>query len=585
MRPPKNKWPTTAMGNGALFFAQLVTEMLNSRSFEGFRAYTLGTVARLNEALEVIRDVETGKIPLAALEPIWGELIWSLNVDPVAKELAGDEIDEIITRLGKQNPTLALAKKSIIYLKALFNHQYQKKLEQLITNSFANSNQRIILRTATYFYISHVINQGYSRSYVAQAAEKSFYSADVKRVRAEALKKFFAWFTVKEKVFDVYVALSTEMANYIKDLKLGVIFTEKKLHVLPKTEFKKLGFNQHLFLHVALKAIDSYGAALQVDQKLASVGALIYLAPKGHPMKWEPDMYVIPKKSKKGDLVRRVHVDFDKDAPSGGRALKDAKKYSKRILSSFDESSTERLLNSINSCALARKSPSSENQLISLWSAFEILLSDPPTGTVRILHYIEQLVPCICYRHIRRQIVALYDELKIIYRHRFLKIIQKETSIGAADAHTQFAAVIFLPENETLRKELFELCEDNPLACHRIWKTVTDFGTPANICRELERHENLVKWQLQRIYRARNNLVHAGRVPPYLDSLTLNAFEYYRSLVSTLINRSSKQDSKSNIDQTVAAIELEYTIYKKNCRKIQKSESFDLVFLRKLVHG
>src|SRR5262249_20877998 len=159
-----------------------------------------------------------------------------------------------------------------------------------------------------------------------------------------------------------------------------------------------------------------------------------------------------------------------------------------------------------------RASPNAENQLISLWSAVEVLLSEPPRDVARISHYCRMLIPCASLRHVRRQMVAAYDEMLVSYRRRFSEIVNSEPN-DFGNSHTNFAALLCLEENEPLRKRLMTLCKDNPLALHRMWKLRTDYKEPKSALRAISGHEKRVEWQICRIYRARNFLVHTGRIP------------------------------------------------------------------------
>jgi hypothetical protein len=233
-------------------------------------------------------------------------------------------------------------------------------------------------------------------------------------------------------------------------------------------------------------------------------------------------------------------------------------------LENFDKASTGRLLSSINTAALARTSPNTENQLISLWSAIEVLLSDPPQGAPRITHYVHYLVPCICLRHVRRQFVAVYDELLVSYRSKFNKILREEELFGIQDCHTRFATVLCLEQHGKLRDKLCKLCSENPLALHRLFKLRRDYSQFNEAALAIAGHQKRVEWQVHRIYRARNQLVHSGRVPSYLQSLVLNLFEYYRATIATIVNRARKDDQLSEVDQVVAEIRIEYEIFKRH---------------------
>ncbi len=200
---------------------------------------------------------------------------------------------------------------------------------------------------------------------------------------------------------------------------------------------------------------------LEVEDILTSVRALTYVAPRGAPCIWDETMHVSLLRAKKGSMQKNVATPFDQSVykPASGRALRDIKKHSDRILQNFDEPSTERLLSSIKTASLARASTGPENQLISMWSAVEVLLSDPPAGTARIVHYSRLLLPCICLRHVRRQIAAVYDEMLVSYRRNFKDIIAQEQMAKSHDQHTNFAAIVCLKENEALQKQLLSLCK------------------------------------------------------------------------------------------------------------------------------
>ena len=77
----------------------------------------------------------------------------------------------------------------------------------------------------------------------------------------------------------------------------------------------------------------------------------------------------------------------------------------------------------------------------------------------------------------------------------------------------------------------------------------------------IDGHGQRVEWQIYRIYRARNHIVHAGDVPSFLDSLVLNAAEYYTAALTTIINRAHRQEDRSDVDQVVAEIGIEYHMF------------------------
>ncbi|AYM83782.1 hypothetical protein G6L67_19760 [Agrobacterium tumefaciens] len=103
MRLPSHPWPATAGNRSILMFAQLMREMLTPTTFESFRVYSLDTIARMQEALLLSEDVRRGKIPQPTLLPVIEEIEWSVEKDPVAKELAGAEILSLLGVVKNRN--------------------------------------------------------------------------------------------------------------------------------------------------------------------------------------------------------------------------------------------------------------------------------------------------------------------------------------------------------------------------------------------------------------------------------------------------------------------------------------------------
>jgi hypothetical protein len=93
MRPAKYPWACDLVSQNVLLFAQLMDEMLDPLGY--FRAYSLDTMARLTEAISVIEDVEAGRLPRQALDPVLREVEWSLDKDPVASHICGDQIQTL----------------------------------------------------------------------------------------------------------------------------------------------------------------------------------------------------------------------------------------------------------------------------------------------------------------------------------------------------------------------------------------------------------------------------------------------------------------------------------------------------------
>ncbi len=586
MRPPKNKWPNTDGSRGILLFGQLMAEMLNPATFESFRVRTLSTISRLDEALTIIDDVQRDRLPRQSLDPIISEALWSLDCDPVARHIAHSEI-ESLRQTAKGNPyTLFDLSAHITLIRKLIYSDYKRNIEAKLLDEFNNDRAQISFREASQIYCSHLVNLGYSKPHIARLVDKDFFTSDIQRVGIKSLKRFFRRFKETPTKFIVYTAVSRHFGQFLQKLGFSVVPEQKLPSVAAGHMTSKQNPTLSLVLLTKREAFDEYSAMISVEELLASVRALTYLDPHGIDCGWSERMFVMRLRSKSGLLQERLPITFNKpfgSRPPAGRRGKGLINYAERIINSFDLASTDRLLGSINTGAFARTSQNPENQLISLWSAVEVLLSEPSRDIPRIVHYIKLLLPCICLRHIRRKFVAVSDELLVLYCRKFKDVINNSTQQWPTDFHTKFACAMLLAEDERRRKELLQLCTNNPLALQRLFSLHNGYKKPKAIAVSIEDHEKRVEWQLYRIYRARNHIVHAGRVASYLNSLIMNLFEYFRGAVATIVNHARREQHMSDIDQVVAEIGIEYGIFKRYFQTHSREVDLSLEALKRLV--
>ena len=311
--------------------------------------------------------------------------------------------------------------------------------------------------------------------------------------------------------------------------------------------------DRYVFENVS--AADRHQAVAQLHDRLVSTRSVMVLQPQRVAVEWSDRFYAFSPRGITGETIERSETilqSFDA-RPIAGRRLKQMTRLPRQMERDFDEMSKERMFSAVSTAAIALDTNLAESRLITLWSAFEVLLSDPPEGDARIVHYVNSLTPCISLKYHRRLFAAVHDQLTVLYRRRFRRIMDTLETPHSPNQHTKFANLIVSPEYEGQRNALLTLCGDNPLACHRLFRLHKYYGTPKAALATMKDHSNRVSWQLHRIYRARNNLVHAGRSPLFLDSLVLNSLEYFRSAVLT-IARKARSGGSAQIDQIVAEI-------------------------------
>jgi hypothetical protein len=85
------------------------------------------------------------------------------------------------------------------------------------------------------------------------------------------------------------------------------------------------------------------------------------------------------------------------------------------------------------------------------------------------------------------------------------------------------------PSENAAIKALFETFSASPLLINRIFEAWSEFSDPNSLKKSLEKSKQRVEWQLSRIYRSRNLLVHRGEMSELMPRLLQN-MQYYLSI-------------------------------------------------------
>lgn len=576
MRMPDKRWSKSEGAQGLLFFAQQMREMLTPQTFESFRAMSLDTMARLRECRRVLSDFERGSITDATIQPFLAELEWSLDHDKVVKEHASALSELYRNRLKDKKLAPSTLSPVIDSLIKSLEPIYKDRLETAIIEVLSDTSHRSKLKTLTSFYCSHILNIGYTRAFALDAVNSTFFSRDMLRAGSATLRKFFKSFDGSQNSYRVYVLTDRRFSNPLARIhQHSLPFAALPAHVQQGFSAIPHGPTSR-WLTFDADALDVYGAAELNEFMLNSVQAINHLGPQIDGYNWHNERYVTTPRSSSGQMISppsAQSVTIRRRTSNRAKPI-DLAHTLRTVLGQLDEPSTSRLLNSLNTSDLRGRHITPQTRLISLWSAVEVLLSDPPKGTARILHYEQTLLPCICLKYMRRNLAAVYGELLRTYRAKFLRIVDKEPQFADKDRHSRFAAIIMLNSNADLQRNLTELCADNPLARYRLYRLWSEISKPKAFKSAVSDHEKRVRWQIYRIYRARNTLVHAGIAPTYLQSLIQNLLEYYTSGVWTILSHVRRDAHRSGLRTAVAEIGVEYEVYNALLRDCASQSEF-----------
>ena len=203
-----------------------------------------------------------------------------------------------------------------------------------------------------------------------------------------------------------------------------------------------------------------------------------------------------------------------------------------------------RISNALECHALALSADNPKTAMINLWTALETITGS--MGSKSIGHRVaDRIAPIIAYRRVDK--IATYLALSV---HATVRRDGQGIDVNLLPASLDdfiapddvLRAVTGKEENDTIMY-LFGRCSASPLLCNRLFSVWKEFHEPKALATSVARSKTRVEWQIARIYRARNLLVHRGEQSPYTWRLLRNAHYYVSSAISRVLHDLRDQPS------------------------------------------
>lgn len=563
MHLPSNAWPTTPAARGTLFFVQAMKSFLELTSFEGFRAYSLDTLGRLREAINVGEDVLAKRVPAAVLQPVFEELAWSIRFDRAAQRIAPRECELVLSTCTKQSASVKDAVDLLRLVLQRIYPNYRTALRDEVS-AINDPKRRVALLGSTGYLVSHLLNDGHEREFLLERLQERFLKKPMKKVGAAVVRAFIDRITSETNTYKVVQAVDENLEHFLDGRDGWEVLQMGDLPPFVQAEVATWKGTFSRYAVHTIFAADPFKAAENTESELEGLKAFTLIPNHRLSSEWSSECMVHRPRGNKGEALVQVHPPLQVVSISPAASsfsIRQLVSLFKKMEQSFDVPSKERILRSMVTAQVATKTNQDEARLLSLWSAFEVLMTEPQGDEVRITHFVKYLVPAICIRYHRRVFAAVHKELYRSYKKRFTDILWRKPLRGKGASFTRFAKLLVDPNYATERRDLVALCSDNPLALHRLWRLEKFYGSPAAALETIRDHSNRVRWQTHRIYRVRNSLVHAGKAPEYTDSLVSNALDYLRSCVVSLVRVAARHPrGQADLDLAIAEILLDWEL-------------------------
>lgn len=549
-------WDDPDNSKALIYFSQLLEEMLFDYSLDTYKPSALNTSLLCFEALSVIDDIDNGVVKKPNIEHVISEFTESLKRDFVAEELMSLDIKMVLSTL--QNKTKSLSERKTV-LELVWSQikmpSYREKNEELLINAIKNNSDLNLIRALTRSYITTLINYGFTSSWLHEATINYFHDDGNRISNNDAIEDFINLFNLESKEFTaIYKATNifSTISDSCEKLKMEVTKEVDDFNDAINEEEYLLEDNEVYVVVKSIKSKEIYSARKSADSRIELIRTFLTLFHhKEHP-KWDDNCLMICHETNSHKIVKNTINPMHKCIDL--RAKKASKRLNNFISEfSMDEISFPKFVRSSELHSLALSSDSIENQMINLWIALESLVPTAITEKSTIESIIDSCLPFLTLNYVNRLLDRLIGDMLNWNRHELNRSLR---GIEGENVKTKLIKLLALDENKARRDRLDRSFRDFHLLRSRFFYIKSVVSSPKSILKTLESHEKRVAWQLRRIYRTRNIIVHSGRTPDSTTTLIENIHDYLDLIMSTLVSLASQGNIIHSVEQGFKYIEM-----------------------------
>ena len=562
-----------------LFFALRCRELIFDYTLDSFKYPALNSSTICNEALFLIDEIEEENFTPKSIIPVLEELIVKLRNDLVVKKLIGDDLKYYINFGDYSNLKEIRIKIEILHNK-LSPLNYINFLQIEIKKLISENKEKKNIYELTTTYISTLINIGFSQTYIYAIINKFFFSSnEVNNI--SILDSFFESFHISRKKYRaIYKAseLYEEIAQSSKVFDITIIDNlEDEILALDEKNFlKSKNRNERFLIMDDIFEFDPVSAKNSADELINKLSNLfVFFHHKTQP-NWSNNALII---NESGEAILVKDKTSAMTKTTDYLPKKAAIKFNNLIRKlKLNEHSFTKYNRVIELHGISVQNKIIENQLLQNWIAFETLLVGYE-NTTKIDQVLKNLIPFLMIRYVRLQINELLRDINRFDKKFFYSQIKK---IPEGDNLIEkFTAILVLDKYKSNRIDFYQRLEFSPLNKFRLSQFHKIFSNVEELRNHIEKHRVKVEWQIKRMYRTRNLIVHAGVVPSFTESLVENSHTYLDTLISTINHLCINENSIRSIEQGLKEIEIVYNKQKNILKEVKSID--DNNFLKVLL--
>ncbi|WP_420002909.1 hypothetical protein [Arenibacterium sp. LLYu02] len=233
-----------------------------------------------------------------------------------------------------------------------------------------------------------------------------------------------------------------------------------------------------------------------------------------------------------------------------------------------------KLKNIIKIHGMSLSSGSADIQIVNIWTCLETMATKDSNAT-NIANVTNSIIPAIMLGYYKRLVSGLISDI-LRWDSKILSNSFNSADINETDTLTKkFIALITEEKNNGAFGELLSGFKDFELLRHRTFTLSQVLKDPQEIKKKLANHEQLVNWQIHRIYRTRNKIVHSGESPKFTKYLLENAHDFFDIALFFCLELSAWKRGYSTFN---SCLNYGQTVYAEYSERIKTGDPVDAIW-------
>lgn len=556
-----NSWTAPQDCGGLIYFSQLLEEMLFVFSLDTYKASVMHTGLLCREASNVIREIELGNVKQPNINHVNAELCSAFEKDSIAQSLVPLPPSAFFPVLKNTRSTLKELQTVLSFLSVqLTSERYRSQAEKFLKEEITGKQSVAEIRRLTRSYVTELVAEGFDQRYIQKSAFEYFYGGKNIISTPSDIQGFFELFPANPRTFNVYFRVDAIFEHLGEELSpLGLKISRSIPDDIDVTRFQRFAAQSENTLYAIAETVsarDNYSARDDAEHRLKLCSTLLNLFHHKENPSWRPDCLVQNTENK---LIEQISNPINAMHKCADMKPEIASAKMKSLFQEFSLENTSfvKFVRSAQLHSMALASNSYENQILNLWIALESLI---PTETridetSNIEHIVDSIVPFLNTNYIEN---LLYNHVKDLMRWNYKLTRAALNGIDGKKLSEKLVKLMICTEFSSQRTTLEASFRDFHLLRDRFEFLRTLASSPKSIVDALDSHQTRLAWQIRRIYRTRNIIVHSGKTPSYTKALIEHTHDYLDTVLLQLVKLASKPKTINSVAQGFKFMEMKY---------------------------